>query len=160
VVLHPVFRPDHQPQAFRDLRQGYRSFPARYHRSAQPSHRPIYNLAKQFTKLMPVFFNEIGAEGRAARCFHRTRRDSPAQGQADPFSPQTGPCGIQQPDRRFHRGHFHSSGSPGQTISAICRKRSASGAPRGSLSTSSTAWPAGSKRSCASPRMTQFWDGR
>jgi pyruvate,orthophosphate dikinase len=24
---------------------------------------PIYNLAKQFTKLMPVFFNEIGAEG-------------------------------------------------------------------------------------------------
>ncbi|MFH1019439.1 MAG: PEP/pyruvate-binding domain-containing protein [Pseudomonadota bacterium] len=25
---------------------------------------PIYNLAKQFTKLMPVFFNEIGAEGQ------------------------------------------------------------------------------------------------
>ncbi len=25
--------------------------------------KPIYNLAKQFTKLMPVFFNEIGAEG-------------------------------------------------------------------------------------------------
>jgi len=25
---------------------------------------PIYNLAKQFTKLMPVFFNEIGAEGK------------------------------------------------------------------------------------------------
>jgi pyruvate,orthophosphate dikinase len=24
---------------------------------------PIYNLAKQFTKLLPVFFNEIGAEG-------------------------------------------------------------------------------------------------
>ncbi len=24
---------------------------------------PIYNLAKQFTKLMPVFFNEIGSEG-------------------------------------------------------------------------------------------------
>ena len=24
---------------------------------------PVYNLAKQFTKLMPVFFNEIGAEG-------------------------------------------------------------------------------------------------
>ena len=24
---------------------------------------PIYNLAKQFTKLMPVFFNDIGAEG-------------------------------------------------------------------------------------------------
>ncbi len=24
---------------------------------------PIYNLAKQFTKLMPVFYNEIGAEG-------------------------------------------------------------------------------------------------
>lgn len=24
---------------------------------------PIYNLAKQFTRLMPVFFNEIGAEG-------------------------------------------------------------------------------------------------
>lgn len=24
---------------------------------------PIYNLSKQFTKLMPVFFNEIGAEG-------------------------------------------------------------------------------------------------
>ena len=24
---------------------------------------PIYNLARQFTKLMPVFFNEIGAEG-------------------------------------------------------------------------------------------------
>ncbi len=24
---------------------------------------PIYNLAKQFAKLMPVFFNEIGAEG-------------------------------------------------------------------------------------------------
>ncbi|MCW5206969.1 phosphoenolpyruvate synthase, partial [Desulfobulbus sp. F5] len=25
--------------------------------------KPIYNLAKQFSKLMPVFFNEIGAEG-------------------------------------------------------------------------------------------------
>lgn len=25
---------------------------------------PIYNLTKQFTKLMPVFFNEIGAEGQ------------------------------------------------------------------------------------------------
>ena len=24
---------------------------------------PIYNLSKQFTKLMPVFFNEIGSEG-------------------------------------------------------------------------------------------------
>ncbi len=25
---------------------------------------PVYNLVKQFTKLMPVFFNEIGAEGK------------------------------------------------------------------------------------------------
>jgi len=33
---------------------------------------PVYNLAKQFAKLMPVFYNEIGAVRSAAIRFHRT----------------------------------------------------------------------------------------
>ena len=75
---------------------------------------PIYNLSKQFTKLMPVFFNEIGSEGELRDVSTELDEIHKRKDRADPFSAQAGTCREFQSHRRFCPGDLSFLEDPQQ----------------------------------------------
>ena len=118
VVLHPVLGADHQSAPVRHLRARHRPVPARHHPTAQPPHRPDLQPGQAVHQAHAGVLQRDRRRGRAARRVHRTRRDPQAQGCAHPLPAQAGARGVEQPDRRLHRGHLHLLDHPGQGLPA------------------------------------------
>ena len=74
--------------------------------------RPIAFAAKQLLRALPVYFNEVGAEGELALGVHRGGRDLQPAGHADALRAQAGPRRVVQPPGGLQLRHPALLGRP------------------------------------------------